>query len=512
MNEQPISPYIPQPQNPQQTRNVTTPKLLISAAVFGVLFAWLFVNQQLGLNVTIFFLLVYGFSYINRSQFVARTFRQEPLIYLFTVPVVLLSVYISAADTLLNLLSFLIITLVMFVQYVVISGNALYSWDQPGFFVDLVFAVVNRVIVALGAFVSGVLRRLFKERSSKKTGALIGIGIGGILLITVVPILALSDPLVAAILSGLLYQINIADAFMYIFMFLLGATLITAPVASAKAVELSGQRRIRETEQKRPIQNVTVGIALTMLGVVYVLFAIVQFRYFFLPADTLGTELGLTSSAYAVRGFGELIAVTCINFAVIAETLRFSEQKEGRLSVYTKALLTLLVAFNFVIMASSHLRMQCYETYYGYTVLRFLPHSFMVLLMILNVILLMRIYLKHMKAFRMFAVAALCYFCLIVVINPERWVARANINRYEQALQLGQDPDIDMEYLFQLSDSAIPEVCAFAEAHPEKMTEEIISLAQSRLTEYDWVEANSGWQSINFSRQHAKESLQRLLN
>ena len=111
-------------------------------------------------------------------------------------------------------------------------------------------------------------------------------------------------------LSGFLVQIKVGDAYLYAFMFLLGATLITAPVASAKTEELSGLRRVRETVQKRPVQGVTAGIALTMLSVVYVLFAVVQFSYFFMPSLTLKWVLGLTSSAYALRGFGELMLIT----------------------------------------------------------------------------------------------------------------------------------------------------------------------------------------------------------
>ena len=515
MNDQPYSLLVVHeteadiPKRP--TRAETPPKLLISAVVFGVLFSWLFVNQEPGLNLAVFVLLVYGFAGYNRALFVRRTFRQEPLIYLFTVPVVFLSVYFFAADTLLNVLSVLVIMLVMFVQYVVISGNALYSWDQPGFFVDLVFAAVNRVIMALGLFLSGVFRRLFKERSSRKTGVLIGIGVGFVLLLIIVPILALSDPLVSTLLSGFFVQINIGDAFLYVFMFLLGATLITAPVASAKAEELSGLRRVRENVQKRPVQGVTVGVALTMLSVVYVLFAVVQFSYFFLPYQTLKWVLGLTSSAYAVRGFGELMVVTCINFVVIAVTLRFSALKNGRLPIYLKVLLTLLVVFNFVIMASSHLRMQCYETYFGYTVMRFLPHSFMALLLILNVIMLARIYSDKVKAFRLFAVAALCYFCVIVAVNPERWVTRANVNRYEQAVQTGQAGEIDTEYLLSLSANALPDACTFVEEHPEQLTQGVQDIAKSRLESFYWTEKNSGWQSLNISRQQAITSLESLL-
>lgn len=485
------------------------PKLLASAAVFGVLFSYLFVKQGLGLNLTVAVLLVYAFAWYNRKLFVRRSFREEWLIYLFTVPAVFLAVYFFTADTLMNIFSPLVILLILFVQYLVISGNARYSWDQPGFFIDMIFGAVNRGVLALGLFSSGVFGRLFKERSSNKRGVLIGVGAGIVLLLVIVPLLALSDANVSGMLNGFFEKLEVGDFFLYIFIFYIGASLVTGPVASAKSEELSGERRARESAGRRPIPGVTTGVALSMISVVYVLFAAVQFPYFFMPYDTLDRVLGLTSSAYAVRGFGELLLITCINFVLIAVALRFTAQKDGRMPAYIKGLLTLLVVFNFVIMASSHLRMQCYEASYGYTVRRFLSHSFMILLLILNAVMLLRIYRSNVKTARLFLAAALCYFCVIVAVGPERCVAQANITRYENAVQAGEEGSIDTGYLFTLSASALPETCDFAEAYPDAFDESAREIARQRL---DNLEARpDGWESANAALLNAGERLRQLL-
>jgi hypothetical protein len=363
--------------------------------------------------------------------------------------------------------------------------------------------------MAMGLYSVGLFGSMFKGCSKKRKGVLTGVGAGVVLLIIIVPLLALSDSNVSSILLLLFRGLNFGDIFLYIFIFYLGATLITAPVASAKSPELTGLRQARERSESRPVQAVTVGIALTMLGFVYVLFALVQFQYFFMPYETLGRVLGLTSSEYAVRGFGELLLVTCINFAVILLAQRFTMLKEGKISSYLKGLFTLLVAFNFVIMASSHLRMQCYELSYGYTVLRFLSHSFMVLLMVLNAIILIKIFRPQLKTTKLFIATALVYFCVITAINPERYVACGNIARYEQAIAVGEYEDIDLDYLFALSDSALPSVCAFLERHPEMLTEDIRDEAASRL---DYLRSGGGgWQSLNTAHVQAQSSLEYLL-
>jgi hypothetical protein len=338
---------------------------------------------------------------------------------------------------------------------------------------------------------------------------LAGVAAGVVLLLIVVPLLLLSDPNISGYLQLFFRFLDFGDVFLYLFVFYLGASLVTAPIASAKASELTGQRKTGERSESRPLPAVTPIIALTMLGVVYVLFASVQFRYFFLPYETLQTELGLTSSAYAVRGFGELLLVTCINFAVILAAQRFTALKDGKTPPYLKALFTLLVAFNFVIMASSHLRMQVYEMSFGHTVLRFLSHSFMVLLLVLNAIVLLKIFMPRVKAAKLFMAAALVYFCTVTAINPERYVACRNIGRYEQAAAAGAEQDIDMGYLFSLSDSAMPAVCGFAARHPELMTDDLRSRAEGRL---DYIRSQgSSWQSLNTARISARHALENLL-
>ena len=485
------------------------PRLIASASVFGALFAYLLVHQEPGLNFTILVLAAYAFAFINRGLFVQRTFRQEWPVYIATIPVLLLAVLFFTTDTVLNILSVPVILLVMAAQYLVISGNAVYGWDHPGFIADLIFGALNRGLLAMGLYSAGLFGALFKGRSQKKAGVLAGVVAGIALLLIVAPLLLLSDPNIAGAVQLFFRFLDFGDIILYLFVFYLGATLVTAPIASAKSPELTGQRKAGEKAAGRPIPAVTTGIALTMLGVVYVLFAAVQFGYFFLPQETIRTVLGLTSSAYAVRGFGELLLVTCINFAVILAAQRFTALKDGKTSPYLKALLTLLVTFNFVIMASSHLRMQVYEASFGHTVLRFLSHSFMVLLLVLNAIVLLRIFLPRVKVMKLFLAAALVYFCTVTAINPERYVACRNIQRYEQAVAAGVEQDVDVHYLISLSDSAMPAVCEFLQRHPELATENIREQAEGRLAYLR--SRNGGWQSLNTARTSARHALEKLL-
>ena len=189
-----------------------------------------------------------------------------------------------------------------------------YGWDEGGFFIDVIFAGINRVLFGAVRFAGDSVSTLFKGK--KKSGTLIGVGAGLILLLIVVPLLVSADANISDMLGKFIDQLGLGDVLLYLFMFLLGASLVMAPAATALEPERTGMRKAFNIT-KSPIQAVTTAIALTMIAVVYLLFAGVQFGYFFAPQHTLANVFGLTSSAYAVRGFAELLFITCFNFLLI---------------------------------------------------------------------------------------------------------------------------------------------------------------------------------------------------
>ncbi|MGI5850465.1 MAG: DUF4173 domain-containing protein [Christensenellales bacterium] len=480
-------------------------RLLLSAAVFGIIFAYLFKNQNFGLNILVFVLLVYGFALINRTLFIKKTFRQEKIVTLFFMPVIFLSVYVFIGSTVLNILSILVILFLLFLQFLVLSDNAMYLWYQPAFFLDIFYGVINRILLGMGYFIAGSVNSLFNCRSEKKIGAIIGVLIGIIMLILIIPILIAADAKVSMMVSQFFKNICLDDVFLYILLFFIGASTATALVATAGRDEFTGIRKAKKSLNKRPIQCVTMLVALSMISVVYILFAIVQFTYFFETQQTIVSVFGLTSSAYAVRGFGELLFITCINFIIIAVAMRFTKLKDGRTPAYLKVLYTVLIAFNFIIMASAQLRMQYYESAYGYTIARFLSHSFMVFLVILNVIMLLSVYIRKIKILKLVILSALLFFCIIVALNPELFVARQNIERYEKTGK------IDTAYLFMLSGDALCEACDFAQGHPEMFDDAARDAAQAKLLWYQNMHY-VGWQSLNIADKKAYSKLQHLFD
>lgn len=481
-------------------RRVSPPRLLISAAAFGIAFSAMFVNQRLGLNLTIFFLLIYAFMAFNAKQVLAKTFRQERLLYLMAIPVVFLSVSFFVMSSQVLGLNVLAILAVMLVQYTVLSGSALNGWDEGGFIVDLVFTGINRFLFGFPRFMVDGGAALFKGR--KKAGVLIGIGAGALLLLIVLPLLVSADAAMSSLLGRFFERLALENVFAYLFMFLLGASLIMAGAATAGEPEYTGLRSAFHVA-KRPIPAVTTGVALTMVAAVYVLFAGMQFRYFFAPAETIASVLGLTSSAYAVRGFTEMLTITCLNFALISAALRWTQQAGGETQPYLKALYVLLVVFNFVILASAHIRMEAYVASFGQSVARFMSHSFMLLLAVLNGVMLARIFCGRVKLVRLFAAASLIYLCALTAVGPERYVAAQNISR---CVQTGK---LDVEYVLSLPGDALADSCEFLIDHPELFDEAAYTQASHAYVQLR--DKQGSWMAYNLADERAKEKLSELL-
>jgi hypothetical protein len=482
-------------------------RLLISAAVFGALFAYLFAKQAIGLNVLCFVLLVYAFAWINKSCFIIKRFREEPMMYIACIPVIFIAAMIFTGSTVVGGLALLAILFVMFVQYLALSGTALHAWHEPAFLLDIFFGAINRVLISLGSFIAGAVNAIFKNRRSNRKSAVVGVLAGIALLILIVPILLVADPNAAAYINSFFFNIRFDDVFLYGFLFLFGASMIAGPAANAKRENIAGPKAAIQYKSRRPMESVTAAVALTMVSVVYVLFAAIQSGYFFEPRETLQNALGLTSAAYAVHGFGELIFITCLNFIILGLAMRFTAKRsDEKPQVYLKVLYTLFVVFNFVILASSHLRMQIYEISFGYTVSRFLSHSFMLLLVLFNLIMLVRVYTDKVRIMQLFAVTALLYFCAVMAISPEHYVAERNIERYEQ------EGEIDMGYLFSLSGDALSDACDFALKHPQTYGEEAKRGAEYALQRGQYYMKEFGWQSLNLADRRAVEKLQSLVN
>lgn len=193
---------------------------------------------------------------------------------------------------------------------------------------------------------------------------------------------------------------------------------------------------------------------------VYALFVWVQFSYLFGAWDGLLPD-GLTYAEHARSGFFELAFVSVINFALLAVTLAWSRPRGIVQERLARILLTVLMAATLVMLVSAFVRLLLYEEAYGYTVLRFHVHAFLMYMGALLAAALYRIWREKASLVRLFLVISLAAWLAINYAGADRLVAKRNIARYEAGAEL------DAAYLRKLSHDAVPAMLVVSEHHPQ---------------------------------------------
>lgn len=190
------------------------------------------------------------------------------------------------------------------------------------------------------------------------------------------------------------------------------------------------QSNIRELVQRLWITHYT--IIVTMITVIYLLFAIVQIKYLFLGGQL---PVWLTYSEYAVQGFRQLLAILSINLLIFVLSPHTSAKRS-----YSFSLNAILFGLSCIIWMSCLMRLQLYIDVYQLTWMRLLPWTFSILL----IILLCLVYLGTQKS--SLSRVSLCFYgvllryVLLNLVGVDWIIAKYNVLHTEEG-------KVDMSYL-----------------------------------------------------------------
>ena len=259
------------------------------------------------------------------------------------------------------------------------------------------------------------------------------------------------------------------------------------------------QIQVLNKEMAKPLFSLDGVISLTVLlliNVVYVLFVVVQFKYFF-----SGSLLGdYTFAEYARRGFFELLFVSMINLSITVLILTFVNHSGKAAKVMMQYMLTLLIVTTGVILTSAFLRMLMYEEAYGYTFTRVLVQTFMIFLSIMMMYTLIKVWLEKLSLFHFYFITTIIYYTSINLVNINQIVVNKNIERYEQSGK------IDVHYLNHTSLTGVQGLIELYKMKaPIPKLASILQEHQKNLTARE-----QHWQSFNLTKKHASDELNKL--
>ena len=259
----------------------------------------------------------------------------------------------------------------------------------------------------------------------------------------------------------------------------------------------TAEHRVRRLLGAEPVT-----VALVAVDLLFAAFVTLQVTYLFGGRDTLDAS-GVAYSAYARRGFFELLGVAAIVGAVLF-TFDLLVRARSRVYVCAAIVLVLLTA---VVLASAATRMTLYQQAYGWTELRLYAYAGIAFIAIALAILAAAVLTRRMEQ----VVGALIGGALAVAlginaIGPSGQVAAANIERSLATAPLAENAvrELDVTYLVALGDGAIPAIIERLPSLPDRAREQITgvlrTVAQTRRVQ-------PGWPSWNWDRARASELL-----
>lgn len=305
-----------------------------------------------------------------------------------------------------------------------------------------------------------------------------------------------SDLIFQKYVSGLFGIDNELEMFLR-FLLILTVTLVFAGAYTYSFRQEDSKINLPEDNKRYVLGQIESYIILSLINLLFFVFMLVQLTYLFGGEGNISVQ-GFTYAQYARRGFFELIAVAAISFLLLMTIEKYILKKEDRHMSGFKILSIILILQVILIMASAFTRLSLYEEAYGFTVLRLYSHVFIILLGIIFCLFLYKI-IKNEKnnifAYRIF-LSSILFIIAMNFINPDAFIARRNIERFELTGK------IDMHYLSQLSDDAIPVIVKALNKFGENMKKELYHELYWRIQDADF-SAFAQWQSFNISRRRA---------
>jgi uncharacterized protein DUF4153 len=415
-----------------------------------------------------------------------------------------------------------------FVGLLDLVGAAAFTGASVAAFSGL--AVTTRslsVVLVMGVWVveslvAGTFRLLAAARPAARVqprtvpGWVGPIGRGLVLAVPLVVILAVlfasADPIFRNGMDSLLgLRIDLGDlpgrVLVIVAITWLAGGLLSVAAGGLPALErasLGAAAPTRAVGLQRSLGSTEALVVLIGVDLVVGLFVGLQLAYLFGGLDTLAA-VGMTYSAYARRGYFELVAAAGLSGGILV-ALEY-------LAVRTRAYLALssvLVGLTLVVLASAAFRMQLYQDAYGWTELR-LYVAVSIVAMAATLVTLAAFLLTDRTRWLGHAMAVIGVVSLIGLnlIAPAAFVAERNLQRVIDPRLVPPDGEatLDADYLAVLPDDAIPAMVAALPRLPAAESTRMRALLLQRRAELLGDPALASPFAWNFGRERAREAL-----
>lgn len=255
----------------------------------------------------------------------------------------------------------------------------------------------------------------------------------------------------------------------------------------------------------RPVQGLTpaprtvssivpLATALGLLNALFLLFVVVQLRYFFGGAALVEETSGLTYAEYARRGFFELMTASGLVLPILLGAEALVHGGTGPQIRVFRQLAGLLLALLTVIMTSALERMRLYVAAFGLSTTRLYATAFMILLLGVFAWFAWTVLRGQRQRFVFGSLMqGLAVLAGLHLLNPDAFIVKTNLHRP------AAERPFDAKYALTLGGDAVP---ALLDAMPRLGAEDRCVIVDGLLARWD--NANFDWRTWNWSRARAR--------
>ncbi len=376
-----------------------------------------------------------------------------------------------------------------------LTGNRLYPRASAGTLVDALNAVVVLPLVNIPAPFTVLGHRMKAGQHKEYLPVIYGLAIGLPLLLIVGLLLVNADALLSQVAKNLFANFHWSEHFGFV----IASLVVTVPLFGL----LYALRHGRVNNTLSPARKTQVAdarlfaTAMALVNAAYLLFILVQFGYLFGAFRSL-LPVGFTYADYARRGFGELVVVIVLNLIVLGLSMVLSS-REGTGRRFLTVMETALVALTLLLCASELAKMALYMEAYGLTQLRVYVTWFIVLCAVFFVALGIRLYRPSFQLLRFCAAVFVGWYLALNLADMDARIAQYNVAAYQR----GQTSEIDIETLYNLSDSAIPYLAVLL----DDQNADVANNVRAALSAGAGIRTQTQWETATLARWRGQATL-----
>lgn len=448
-----------------------------------------FFRGEIGISYFLFVGLFYTVFYI---RFKGKLTNQRIGLLIITCILLISGSYGFHDKVLFSVLNLFVIMALSLLVVVLMTGPENIKWE----FRAIRERIIHKFFGGIGysiSFIDGTLKLLFKNMDPGKSKAIKQVMLA---LIVAVPLLTVIIVLLMSADSSFANVVSLLPRYLfnYDFIVMTQGVLIVIVLAGLffGVFQVLQDEDANVDQEEITADKSSWGSAfgftiLLLLNGIYLLFVLIQFKYFF----NGNLQAGFTYAEYARRGFFELLTVTLMNWTILVTFLKKVNLKGNPMKRAMKIMYSILIAVSSIMLVSAFLRLSMYEQAYGFTIDRVLAHAVMLFLFVIFIYTFIHIWLEGLRMTHFYFIFGLLFFTGINVFHVEAFIAEKNWERYEETGK------IDVYYMSNLASAGMDVLLRLAETEPDYPD---LDSVFTRMMHEDKYRELGNWQSFNLTK------------